>query len=113
MLNKGMQGFRQYLTEATDFYATTWNPDDLRIIHLYQNQSSISDIKQEMGISDGEIYRALRRHGVNPNRRTSPYHDDVLYYGQCGMPFGEIANMTGYSTRQIRNILDKGQQFEG
>lgn len=101
-----MNGFRDFLNECEQhFYAENYKAHDATVAYMYHQDIPLSDIKQEMGLSYGEIYRSLGRYGINPNRRKRPYHSDVLYFGQGGMGLEEISRLTGYSTRQVRNIL--------
>jgi len=101
-----MSGFREFFNESDQhFYAESHKGHDATVVYMYHQDIPISDIKQEMGVSFGEIYRSLQRYGINPNRRKRPYHNDVVYFGQGGMGLEEISRLTGYSTRQIRNIL--------
>ena len=83
---------------------------DHEVAYLYRQDVPVSHIKIEISathgpISFGEIYRALRRSGINPSRRQKASHDDVLNFGNSGLGLDEIAKLTGYSERQIRNIL--------
>ena len=83
---------------------------DHEIAYLYRQAVPISSIKTEISstygqISFGEIYRSLRRSGLQPSRRMRPTHDDVINFGQSGLGLEEIAKLTGYSERQVRNIL--------
>ena len=106
-----MKRFRDHLTEHESKVLTeNWKQYDHEVAHLYQQDMPLSSIKSEIGSSYGpislaEIYRSLRRTGVEPNRRTRPFHDDVLYFGRNGMGLEEISKLTGYSVRHVRNIL--------
>jgi hypothetical protein len=87
---------------------------DHEIAYLYRQAIPVSSIKTEISstygpVSFGEIYRALRRSGLQPSRRMKSTHDDVINFGQSGLGLEEIAKLTGYSERQVRNIL-KAQQ---
>lgn len=104
-----MRGFKSYIYQ-TEFYCESRKSYDNDIAYLYQQNMPLSSIKSEIDtmygeISLAEIYRSLRRNGISPSRRERPYKNDVLYYGQCGFGFDEISQLTGYSIRQIRNIL--------
>ena len=101
-----MRSFRKYIHCCEQkFYTENWRDHDVTVAHLYNQNVPLSNIKQEMGVSYGEIYRSLKRHGIGPNRRKKPTYNDVIYFGQSGMNFEEISQLTGYSTRQVRNIL--------
>ena len=101
-----MQGFREYIGKCErDILTESWKSYDTQVAHLYYRKVPVTYIKQEMGLSYGEIYRSLERNGISPNRRTKPQHADVIYFGRTGMELQEISKLTGYSTRQVRNIL--------
>ena len=105
-----MIGFRDFLNESEQhFYAENYKDHDATIAHMYYQNIPIAEIRQDMGLSFGEIYRSLGRYGISPNRRQRPLHDDVIYFGQGGMGLEEISRLTGYSTRQVRNILKANQ----
>jgi hypothetical protein len=104
--------FREYVSETERAALLTENLKeyDHEIAYLYQQNVPISSIKNEIEttygpISSGEIYRSLRRNQISPSRRTKPFRDDVIYFGQCGLELEEIARLTGYSKKQVKNIL--------
>jgi hypothetical protein len=122
LLDIHMKRFRDHLTKSEldqQFLTENWKQYDREIAYLYQQDMPLSSIKSEIDSSYGpislaEIYRALRRTSVEPNRRTKPFRDDVIYFGRNGMELEEISKLTGYSTRQVRNILNTdSQRLEG
>ena len=82
--------------------------DEIEIVNLYASNSNLQvrEIAHRTGKSIGEIYRILQRHHVNPNRRKLNHHN-VLALNDSGLPKPMIADMTGYTTRHVRNILNK------
>lgn len=101
--------FKYFLSENFNFYDEKQELD-MRIAYLYRQDLPISEIKREIepeygNISYGEIYRSLKRNDISPNRRQKPYSQDVLYYSDTGLSLEEIANLTGYTVRHVRNIL--------
>jgi hypothetical protein len=116
---KQSKRFREYVNESeqTIFLAEADKEYDHEIAYLYQQNAPISSIKNEIeatygSISFGEIYRSLRRNQISPSRRTKPFRDDVVYFGHCGLELEEIATLTGYSKRQVRNILKADTEAE-
>lgn len=107
-----MKSFKEFINESS--LNETKRNYDYEIAHYYQQNLPIYSIKQEVEsvygpISLGEIYRSLRRSGISPNRRQKPFHDDVVYYGQSGLGLEEISQLTGYSKKQVRNIISSLQ----
>lgn len=98
-----------------DFFYTEVPPenygyDEIEIVNLYASNSlQVREIAHRTGTSIGEIYRILQRHHVNPNRRKLNHHN-VLALNDSGLPKRTIADMTGYTTRHVRNILNKRPQ---
>ena len=79
--------------------------EDHEVVNLYlHDKKAISEISFVSGKSVGEIYRILKNHHVYPNRLKTR-HNLVHYYNQSGLPLPEIANITGYTIRNIRNII--------
>ena len=78
-------------------------------MYLQNPKMSINEIAKASNKSIGEIYRILRLNDVEPNRlKTS--HKKVESLAKLGWGIKEIADFTGYSTRNIRYIL-KGKQW--
>lgn len=80
--------------------------EDKKIVGMYlQNpKMTISEIAKNSNKSIGEIYRILRINDVEPNRiRTN--HKKVESLAKLGWGIKEIAEFTGYSSRNVRYIL--------
>lgn len=78
---------------------------DMEVANIYFHNKSykIRDISAMTGKSVSEIYEILHRFG-KPNRKNT-YHDHVKSLAEAGMSIYKIAELTGYSTRNIRYIL--------
>lgn len=94
-----MYGFKEFLTT---------NESDNEIIHLYLNNPklSVAKIAQLHEKSEAEVYRILHANNINPNRLRA-YHQKVHQLAHLGWGIQEIAQMTGYTSRNIRYILSK------
>lgn len=94
-----MYGFRQFITDAGG---------DEAIIDLYLNSPKmrISEIANQFGRSETEIYRILHANDVAPNR-LRVNHQKVQNLSQLGWGIPEIAEFTGYTPRNVRYILAK------
>lgn len=90
-------GFRQFITDQTG---------DGEIVNLYLNSPKIriSEIAQQFGKSEAEIYRILHANDVSPNRQMVN-HQKVKNLSQLGFKVREIAEYTGYTPRNVRYIL--------
>lgn len=78
---------------------------DSEIINLYYQHPDVSirEISARSGRSIGEIYRIVHKFG-SPNRFHSNKHN-VLAFAGSGLPVPRIAELTGYSSRNVRYIL--------
>jgi predicted transcriptional regulator len=96
-----MYGFREFLAD---------NGEDQEIIGIYLNRPDmpISEISQTTGKSQGEIYRILHNHDVKPNRLKTN-HQKVITLQSVGWNVQEIAQLTGYTSRNVRYILTKNE----
>jgi AraC-like DNA-binding protein len=94
-----MFGFRQFIADRGN---------DSSIINLYLNNPKmrISEIANEFGKSDAEIYRILHTHQVSPNR-LKINHQKVHNLFNLGWSIKEIAQFTGYTPRNVRYIISK------
>jgi transposase len=88
---------RRYLIENAD--------TDAQVIHLYHNLPTIQEVRAKSGISYGRLYRILQRNGIKPYRRQKPARDLVVKFHDEGLPIKQIAALTDYTDRNIRNIL--------
>jgi hypothetical protein len=79
---------------------------DWEIVSLYHHHPDVSvkEIARLSGRSVGEVYRTLGRSGGFPNRQ-NPRHEDVRRFAQAGMKIPHIAQLTGYTPRNVRYIL--------
>jgi hypothetical protein len=95
-----MQGFK-------DFYKQYTNNE---VVDMYMNSNGkkIKEISQLTGKSIGEIYRILQSYDITPNRLKNN-HRYVLEFAESGLPIGKIAELTGYTERNVRYILSKNR----
>lgn len=102
-----MNGFRDFisLTESNSLVENLNTEHE--ILHLYHNPTHrIVDISDQTGVSPGGIYRILQKYQINPYRRNEQKHyEQVFAYKDMGMSAKRIAEITGYSTRQVYNIM--------
>ena len=80
--------------------------EDRKVVGLYLQDPKleIHEIAIISNKSIGEIYRILRVNGVEPNRIKNN-HKKVESLAKLGWGIREIAELTGYSTRNVRYIL--------
>lgn len=98
-INKSMYGFREFINAPGT---------DGEIINLYLNNPGlrISEIAHQSGKSEGEIYRILHANDVSPNRLRAN-HQKVYSLAHLGWNVRDIAELTGYTPRNVRYILAK------
>ena len=86
--------FKQYLqnTEA-----------DLVGLYLHHPTMTIAELANHAGVSKTKVYRVLEKNGVIPNRLAQK-HNQVHVLLQQGFRDSEIARLTGYTERNIRNV---------
>jgi len=84
-----------------------------QVIELYRNpDAKVRDIVNQTNTSIGEIYRILCRNGSKPTRQ-APKHGLVVdlvekfVAEQSSYNVSDIAEITGYTPRNIRYILKK------
>jgi predicted DNA-binding transcriptional regulator AlpA len=86
------------------------------ILNMYWDKVryKIEDISEFTGVSPAGIYRILQKYSIHPQRRleTSRYFD-IYQYADSGVPVRKISELTGYSRRQVYNILDKRKPNDG
>ena len=107
--------FREYVQHTDqptqgDGYTYT----DLEVANLYYSNypgMKVKEIAVMTGRSVGEMYRILHRHG-QPNRRKQNY-SNVLSLHDAGLGINRIAELTGYTPRNVRYILKNHLMKEG
>ena len=77
--------------EVVQFYVT--NPD-----------MKVTELAKTVNRSIPELYRILDRHGQRPNRLNTNTRM-VLDFANSGYTVKQIADLTGYTTRNVRYIL--------
>jgi len=94
-----MYGFRQFINDRGE---------DGQIINTYINSPSvkISEIANQFGKSQAEIYRILHAHDI-PLNRLKIHHNKVHGLSHLGWGVNDIAEFTGYTPRNIIYILQK------
>jgi len=88
-----------------EFVGNTYQYSDLEIANLYFSAPNmkIEEISKKTLKSITELYQIIHRHG-KPNR-LKINHFDVEMWADSGLPTKRIAELTGYTTRHIRNLL--------
>jgi AraC-like DNA-binding protein len=94
-----MYGFKQFITDQGG---------DRDIINVYLNSPEIriSEIAQQFGKSEAEVYRILHANDISPNRQKIN-HQKVQNLAHLGWAVREIAEFTGYTPRNVRYIIAK------
>ena len=75
-------------------------------LYLHNLQMPVREISKRTGRSIGEIYRIVRQIGYSPNRQILN-HDNVKMFSHSGVPVTKIAELTGYTPRNVRYVLKK------
>ena len=97
-----MDGFKEFFKHCEQGYTD----DEVIAIYLHNSNRKITEISSITGKSIGEIYRILHNNGVVPNRLKTN-HNNVIEFAQSGLSVSQIAELTGYSIRNVRYILSK------
>ncbi len=96
-----MDGFKEFFAENTGY-------SDQEVVSIYNQNPDlkIKEISHRTGKSVGEIYRILHSYNVTPNRQKTNYHN-VINFADFGYSIPQIAELTGYTERNVRYILAK------
>jgi hypothetical protein len=88
-----------------EFVETPYQYSDLEIANMYFSNPSVKirDIAKKTSKSITELYQIIHQHG-KPNR-LNMNRDQVTMLADSGVPVNWIAELTGYSSRHIRNLL--------
>ena len=110
--------FREYVqhTSHADQFAQDdgYTYTDLEVANLYYSNYPGMKVKEIAIMTDrsvGEMYRILHRHG-QPNRLKQNY-SNVLSFHDAGLGINQIAELTGYTPRNVRYILKSHLMKEG
>lgn len=76
---------------------------DLVGLYLHNSTMTIAELASHTGISKTKVYRILEKNGIIPNR-LKKYHNQAHMLLQQGFSDPEVARLTGYTERNIRNI---------
>jgi predicted DNA-binding transcriptional regulator AlpA len=81
-------------------------------MYYSRNQYKIADISELTGLSTAGIYRILQKHEIVPQRRTANagQYETIYHFADTGVPAKRIAELSGYSLRQVYNILNSRTQ---
>ena len=95
--------FREFVLTENDY-----DYHDIEIAGLYMHNAKlkVKEIAIKTGKSVSEIYRILHRTGSRPNRM-NPNHMPVISLADAGFAVQHIAELTGYTPRNVRYILRK------
>ncbi len=102
--------FKQYILNEEQI-ATEHSDFDVASMYFGQCPGEkVRDIARATGRSVAEVYRIIHKHG-GPNRLKNG-HDHVLSLAQSGLATTRIAELTGYTPRNIWYILKKNRMNE-
>jgi len=96
-----MMNFREFFNSDEN---REYSDLEVANLYFYNQKSKVREIAKNTGRSIGEMYRILRRYG-QPNRR-SKNHQMVISLFDSGLPITHVANLSGYTSRHVRNILN-------
>ncbi len=94
-----MAEFREFIETPPERIIT-----DFDVLRSYFTGTKVSEISNFSKKSSGEIYRILKNHGVSPNRLKAN-HQYVMNFSDAGLTIPQIAELTGYTQRNVRYIL--------
>lgn len=80
---------------------------EVEIANLYFHSpyNKVKDIAKNTGKSVAEVYRIIHKYG-KPNRQVTN-HENVVQFFDAGLSIPQIAELTGYTPRNVRYITKK------
>lgn len=75
--------------------------------YFHEKNIKVKELALKSGRSIGEVYRIIYNFG-GPTRRNVNY-ENVYQLANSGLPVKKIAELTGYTTRNVRYILKKAE----
>ena len=106
--------FKKFLRREEQRLDESTACSDIEVANMYFGQYpgvKVREIARQTGRSVAEVYRIIHRHG-KPNRMRDN-HDNVLALASSGMNARRIAELTGYTPRNVSYILRKHELQEG
>lgn len=98
--------FREFF-QADIIHRDSSDLTDDDIIMLYQSGgTTVRDICKKCNRSIGDVYRLLKKRNCHPNRMNTK-HDNVCSLSDSGFSIQAIADLTGYTPRNVRYVLSK------
>lgn len=95
-----MHGFKEFFDNNKRY-------SDHEVIGMYNHDNKkIKEISVATGRSIGEIYRILHNYNIEPNRNKTN-HYNVINFSRFGYNIPQIAELTGYTSRNVRYILNR------
>jgi hypothetical protein len=73
-------------------------------LYFHNPNLSVRQIAAATGKSVAEVYRKVHSVG-QPNRKHTTNHHNVLAFSDSGLSIQKIAELTGYTPRNVRYIL--------
>lgn len=96
----------KFATFKEFFYAQDGYRSEHDVVSLYLSSRKVSEIASITDKSVAEVYRILHRNNIVPNR-VRPNHRGVVDFASSGLSVTQIAELTGYTPRNVRYILSK------
>jgi len=95
--------FKDFLTELKQY-------SEFEVANMYFGDPGmkVRDIALKTGKSVAEVYRILHKHG-RPNRQVTNHHNVLALAENPFFNVSTIAQMTGYTPRNVRYILKRGK----
>ena len=96
-----MLHFKEFVESVLDDYQYS----DMEVANLYfgQPEMKVAELAEKTGRTIAELYQIIHSWG-KPNRLKNRHHH-VHVLSDSGLPNRQVAELTGYSERQVRNIL--------
>jgi AraC-like DNA-binding protein len=92
------------MSEFREFFLGSGHAEsDVVGFYLHHRDMPIKEIASRTGKSPAEIYRIIEKYGHEPNRLRSK-HDHVNTFLAAGLRTKDIAQLTGYTSRNIRYL---------
>jgi len=95
-----MNGFKKFINESSS---------ESDVMFLYHNDASLDKIKKDTGRSTGDIYRVLKKNGIDPSRLKKK-HGLIKYFTDSGCSVSDVATNVGMSKQGVRYVIKKKKE---